>query len=260
MFDWFAYGNPNLPAKTLGGYVFWHDVLKLSDGTRVQQNEVDNHYRVLDSRDRRIAWGNESAMRNFVREKLGVRKRLAVGDVIAIDQLSWSENQKGLFQHYAVYVGDGSVVHFAADGSDWKINLENVRVHRIPLSAFMQDAERCYVMIFSDTEHRPFQVMAAMNDDDIPEWMPAIQKDPDSPGMPDWSEDAHLYSGKETAERALRSIGTTQGRKYNLLYNNCEHFAMWCKTGKRQSWQSKDMMADQAKWIFERDRGPIVYA
>ena len=32
-----------------------------------------------------------------------------------------------------------------------------------------------------------------------------------------------------TLERAKSRMGE---QKYNLLFNNCEHFANWCKTGK----------------------------
>src|SRR5258705_6886660 len=35
-------------------------------------------------------------------------------------------------------------------------------------------------------------------------------------------------------ERARSRLGETE---YNLAFNNCEHFATWCKTGKQQSEQ-----------------------
>jgi predicted ATPase len=44
----------------------------------------------------------------------------------------------------------------------------------------------------------------------------------------------HLYSGKETVERARSRLGED---KYNLVFNNCEHFAVWCKTGVSESSQ-----------------------
>jgi len=42
------------------------------------------------------------------------------------------------------------------------------------------------------------------------------------------------FSGKETVRRAQSRIGE---KSYNLLFNNCEHFALWCKTGKSKSIQ-----------------------
>jgi hypothetical protein len=44
----------------------------------------------------------------------------------------------------------------------------------------------------------------------------------------------HLYSPKETVERARSRVGENS---YNLVTNNCEHFAIWCKTGISESHQ-----------------------
>ncbi len=40
-------------------------------------------------------------------------------------------------------------------------------------------------------------------------------------------------------ERAQSRLGE---RKYNLLFNNCEHFANWCKTGLNESVQVRDFL------------------
>jgi len=42
------------------------------------------------------------------------------------------------------------------------------------------------------------------------------------------------FSGEETVRRARSRIGE---KSYNLLFNNCEHFALWCKYGKSRSVQ-----------------------
>lgn len=41
-----------------------------------------------------------------------------------------------------------------------------------------------------------------------------------------------IFSDKETVERAMSRLGED---KYNLVTNNCEHFAIWCKTGLSES-------------------------
>ena len=51
--------------------------------------------------------------------------------------------------------------------------------------------------------------------------------------------DYHLYSASETVERARRCIGEAS---YHLLFNNCEHFALWCKTGVKQSHQIDEIL------------------
>ncbi|WP_069789559.1 lecithin retinol acyltransferase family protein [Cyanobacterium sp. IPPAS B-1200] len=40
-------------------------------------------------------------------------------------------------------------------------------------------------------------------------------------------------------ERAFSRLGE---KKYNLLFNNCEHFATWCKTGINESKQVQDFI------------------
>lgn len=44
----------------------------------------------------------------------------------------------------------------------------------------------------------------------------------------------HLYTPSETIERARSRLGED---RYNLIVNNCEHFAIWCKTGIHESHQ-----------------------
>lgn len=40
-------------------------------------------------------------------------------------------------------------------------------------------------------------------------------------------------------------------RQYNLIFNNCEHFANWCKTGKSESQQVKDFIPIISKTNIE---------
>ena len=42
-----------------------------------------------------------------------------------------------------------------------------------------------------------------------------------------------------TLRRAMSRIGE---QNYNLLFNNCEHFATWCKTGRHRSGQVEDWL------------------
>ena len=51
-----------------------------------------------------------------------------------------------------------------------------------------------------------------------------------------------------TLRRAMSRIGE---QDYNLLFNNCEHFATWCKTGRHRSSQI-DSAVDRARRWSER--------
>jgi hypothetical protein len=59
-----------------------------------------------------------------------------------------------------------------------------------------------------------------------------------------------LYSPGKTLKRAKSRIGMTD---YNLVFNNCEHFAYWCKTGKHESSQVKDVCEQLFNKRFELD-------
>ena len=39
-----------------------------------------------------------------------------------------------------------------------------------------------------------------------------------------------------------RAMGRLGEQRYNLLFNNCEHFAHWCKTGRHRSSQVEDWL------------------
>ncbi len=67
---------------------------------------------------------------------------------------------------------------------------------------------------------------------------------PDRTRVVEYDEDIKLLSVKETVSRALHKIGSTD---YHLMFNNCEHFAIWCKTGRHESTQvdeTLDWLAD----------------
>ncbi|WP_052507139.1 lecithin retinol acyltransferase family protein [Desulfonatronovibrio magnus] len=55
-------------------------------------------------------------------------------------------------------------------------------------------------------------------------------------------------SADKTLERAFSRLGEDS---YNLFFNNCEHFATWCKTGKKNSEQVV-RAADAVVDIFEQ--------
>ena len=48
-----------------------------------------------------------------------------------------------------------------------------------------------------------------------------------------------------TLRRAMSRIGE---QNYNLLFNNCEHFATWCKTGRHRSGQIDSALERARHW------------
>jgi hypothetical protein len=66
-----------------------------------------------------------------------------------------------------------------------------------------------------------------------------------------------LYSPRETVKRAKSRTGSTD---YNLVFNNCEHFALWCKTGRHESSQVKHVCQRLFNREFELDEARLEIA
>ena len=154
------------------------------------------------------------------------------GDVIKVD--------RGLYDHYGVYVARGRrVIHYtgAAGPADF-----NGVVRETSLEEFLNGARDFTVCRFPrsledlDQLARPSKLRISL---------PGAQgRAPMPEGSPLWDlwrawkklriRDYRLYSGEETVRRARGELGKGG---YNLLCNNCEHFAIWCKTGLKESSQ-----------------------
>ena len=60
----------------------------------------------------------------------------------------------------------------------------------------------------------------------------------------------HVLSPEETVELARQSRGK---RNYSLWGNNCEHFAIWCKTGVKDCMQKQKIREIIEKYAFKAD-------
>lgn len=56
----------------------------------------------------------------------------------------------------------------------------------------------------------------------------------------------HSYPADRVISRANKRLGE---KKYNLVFNNCEHFAAWCKVGKSRSRQVENPAKSVIKFI-----------
>lgn len=141
---------------------------------------------------------------------------LRKGDVIGVHRIG------GIYDHYGIYTGRGKVIHFSNEGSDFG---GDIRVRRATLSQFKNGADNVFVVDFE-----------------------AYRDYVENPGLLDlleegivgialrklFGDELTLYSPEETVERAKSQLGEGD---YNLVFNNCEHFAVWCKTGVHESSQ-----------------------
>lgn len=141
------------------------------------------------------------------------------GDIVGVD--------RGLYEHYAVYVGDDLVIHYAGGGGDFG---GDVVIREASFQDFLGEETSYFVCEFPEN-HKPPQKQRHIASSIMPNMRGLLDL------FKGWQY--HLFSPEETVARAYSRLGE---RNYNLLTNNCEHFAIWCKTNISESWQVKDLL------------------
>lgn len=162
-------------------------------------------------------------------------RKLKAGDIIAV-----SRNLP--YQHFAVYIGRNRVIHFAAENGDLK---GTPTIHEAPFKNFLRDSKEFEILEFSDKHEEPRHYIGV--NPDLNKCVAVITRMP-LPLLDVKNEKYHLYSAEETVQRAKdvaeqclhegsKFETFINGHKYSLVFNNCEHFAIWCKTGIHESRQ-----------------------
>lgn len=141
------------------------------------------------------------------------------GDVLRVN--------RGLYSHYGVYAADSNhVIHYTgANGPD---DFNGI-VRETSLAEFLNGSENFSVCDFP--EHPQNITALPKNKGGLFKLWQVIKELR--------LKDYHLYSGDETVSRARSKLG--EGG-YNLALNNCEHFAVWCKTGVKDSSQVDNIL------------------
>ena len=169
---------------------------------------------------------------------MGMDQYLRYGDVIRVN--------RGIYYHYGIYESDSSVYQYAADeGSEIdgsaSVNITDIdsfarggTVQKLEFSSLfvsdkitVRENENKTVRFRSAGEYLACfrQVCKALSLDpfELVRVLRSIRSD------------YKLYTPQETVARAESRLGETS---YNLALNNCESYAMWCKTGVNISYQT----------------------
>ena len=162
--------------------------------------------------------------------------KIKSGDVIYV------ERDCGIFgyKHFGIYSGNRKVIHYTKEGVD----LFDGVIRETSLAQFLDGEEDFYVCLFDDRNSYSDFEAALLPIGTL------VGKSPHASlfdvlrgvkGLYDlvFGEEAKIYSAEETVERARSRIGE---RGYDLLFHNCEHFAVWCKTGVEKSEQVEEII------------------
>ena len=180
------------------------------------------------------------------------------GDVIKVSR------KGGLYFHYGIYVEGGNVIHYtgATGPADF-----NGMVRETPIEEFLNGAKELTVCIFPkqidnvDELNHPEEIKISFPStqgfmrfprQDDEDFRKRLLKKQEKESR---AKNYHLYSGDETVARARGELGK---EGYNLVTNNCEHFAIWCKTGLQESSQVNQVL-DMIEKSGNLIPSPILY-
>ena len=220
----------NIPLPTGGGKVFWEEI-EARGGFVLQRNVFTRHCRILNDRYIRVAWGDEGPMRAKLEELAPYRKSTGpqYGDVIGVHRIG------GLYDHYGVYESDSCVYEYAARDGDFG----KADIHTTTLENFVRDSNNLFILTFPERHGRPgkIPIISQAKIENV-SLFGGISLKPELRNLFS-CKDYHLYTPDQTIRRAKSQLGE---RKYNLVFNNCEHYAIWCKTGLHKSHQVESLL------------------
>ncbi len=208
----------NIPTPTLGGIIFW-ETLETCGDYRLQRNVITGHCRVLNNYNIRVAWGKEGAMKAYMKKKSfkpGAYK-VQYGDVIGVHRIG-VHGDASLYDHYGVYENDSCIYEYASESGDFG---DRITIHKTTLEKFLGGNKEYFVLVFPERHGQPGKLELMASGSLISARYLYDMR-------------YHIYSPEETIERAKSRLGESS---YNLIDNNCEHFAIWCKTGIQESYQ-----------------------
>ncbi len=221
----------NIPLKVADNEIMW-TVLRREKGWKLEQNIITDHARILNPDGIRVAWGDRSDMERCMDSLVKPWKGCHKGDILAVQRIG------GVYAHYAVYIGRGKVIHYAMDTTATGIDRATCTIHKADFAEFLGMETGYEILSFpedgSDPVHKSVKLFPR---DGAGGGFITICLFPEFKAMLRNIRGYHLYSPEETVERAKSRLGED---KYSLAFNNCEHFALWCKTGLRESSQVED--------------------
>ncbi len=232
----------------------WEDLDYAGDDT-LQRHVVTGQCRIVDKHGAVVDYGTQeeleqSMMRRSARvaalhkagadpsTDLSMPVQAQYGDIIGVVR------RGGTYVHYGIYVSDTCIVHYNIPASK---TIGHATVHATNLRNFLRDDSAEYFILDFPKPYVPPVALGSAGS---------------TPHTNSYSEELarslqqtygyHLYTPEETVARARSRLGETS---YNLFTNNCEHFAIWCKTGVSESLQVNNMLGallNNQHWQFRK--------
>ena len=160
------------------------------------------------------------------------------GDVICVNH--------GIYNHFGIFVDKNHIIHYSGKNDDFL--LRKMVIRETDIDDFLGGSNKYYVYRFSEEKvSNVSRVRARGLDRGLSEGVYALYMLYRIKNKVNFK----IYSPEEAVKRARSRIGE---KKFSLTSNNCEHFAMWCKTGITQPFQVNTVMkAVFIKYLVDKD-------
>lgn len=209
---------PNLKIHVIQDNPLWKNIRE-KDGMVCQKSIISGKARIVSSEGVRLANGSPEVMSEKL-DRLADDCFARKGDILGV-------SRNGLYEHYGVYIGEvGRVIHYCGEDKDFG---GRITIHEAPFSEFLKDAKSYFVVWFH--EGMPFKIQKSTSF--------LFYSCMDFYDSSFQRRKRRVYTAEEAVQRARSRLGE---ENYNLVTNNCEHFAMWCRTGIQESSQVKRML------------------
>ncbi|GEM_PF-1257207 len=124
-------------------------------------------------------------------------------------------SRSGLYDHYGIYIGNLDVIHF----SDGIIKQTSLREFSDYAAYDQSNDIRNRILLYGSVLY--FMSFSNMR--------PTVE-------LMGFNASAIAAISKEECVNRAKAMLNNEG--YNVLFNNCEHFAVWCRTGVAESSQA----------------------
>lgn len=160
------------------------------------------------------------------------------GDIIYAD--------RGAYRHFGVYIRKNTIIHYATD--DDSMDGSKAYIHETTPKKFAKK-DQIYRLEFPNNMDVTPESIRTLKSTPVDVFSASLSGFGFSPFESEVKllkllgdiflghgndENLKIFTPQETIDRAKSRLGE---RDYSLPFNNCEHFAIWCKTGLSNSSQ-----------------------
>lgn len=161
----------------------------------------------------------------FSEEENSIKTTAEYGDIICVG--------RGTYKHYAIYIGDNKVIHYVGQNKDFDIrNFKDAVIKEDDMDNFLKGSNEYFVFDCESKGKHKLKINPKLFNAGIAPLVTVLS-------LFNGRELLVAFSPEETVQRAKSKLGE---RKYNVAINNCEHFAIWCKTGIHKSTQVDNVL------------------